>query len=152
MFRYYVNLREAEPWVRSSPRAIRRRHLRSFQALRDVKPPAADPFSSVQRWVTGSIGLGVPIRRKLLHDAGWHFTSLGGAEALAEKLRSFSHLEPERRRSPDADMVEPARMRISAALDEGGLQRVPIDDRFPRYLVDNLSRFRGLVAPARPAA
>jgi beta-1,4-mannosyl-glycoprotein beta-1,4-N-acetylglucosaminyltransferase len=152
MFRYYINLREAEPWVRNGPRTIRRRYLRSFQALRDVKPPVVNPLRSIQRWVAGSIGLGVPIRRRLLHDAGWHFTSLGGAEAFAEKLRSFSHVDPERRRSPDADMMEPAKAQIKAALDEGGLQCVSIDNRFPRYLVDNLPRFRRLVAPAQPEA
>lgn len=147
MFRYYINLQEGEPWVRSSPRTVRRRYLRSFQALRGVKPPTTNPLRSLQRWVAGSIGLGTPIRRKLLRDAGWHFTSLGGVEAFAEKLRSFSHVEPERRRSPDADMVEPAKARIEAALDKGGLRPVPVDDRFPRYLIDNLPRFRDLLAP-----
>jgi hypothetical protein len=112
-----------------------------------VKPPTTNPLRSLQRWVAGSIGLGTPIRRKLLRDAGWHFTSLGGVEAFAEKLRSFSHVEPERRRSPDADMVEPAKARIEAALDKGGLRPVPVDDRFPRYLIDNLPRFRDLLAP-----
>jgi beta-1,4-mannosyl-glycoprotein beta-1,4-N-acetylglucosaminyltransferase len=147
MFRFFINLREGTPWLRSSPRLTRRCYIRSLQALRNIKPPVGNPLHSGWRWLKGSLEMGMPIRRRVVHDGGWHFTSLGGAAAYAEKLRSFSHVEPERRASPASSMIEVAADRIEQALQDNRDQVVPIDDSFPSYIVSNPDRFRPFILP-----
>jgi len=148
MFRFFLNFREPKPWLRNGPRLTRRRYVNSFQALRNTRPPAADPINSFRRWLSASMQLARPIRRNVVHDAGWHFSSLGGAEAYAEKLRSFSHIEPERRTLPDNAMVGVAARRIGEALKQGPGKTVPVDGSFPAFIVDHVEQFQSLIYPA----
>lgn len=81
-----------------------------------------------------------------LPDAGWHFTSLGGTQAVIEKLKSYSHQE----HSHEEGHFDPAV--IERLIREGkspGLKMncfaVPLDESFPRYLRENLSRYRTLL-------
>jgi beta-1,4-mannosyl-glycoprotein beta-1,4-N-acetylglucosaminyltransferase len=148
MFRFYLNFRQADSWLRNGPRLTRRRYVSSFQALRNTRPPDANPINSLWRWARASAQLACPIRRNVVHNAGWHFSSLGGVEAYAEKLRSFSHVLPERRALSDEAMLDVAANQISDALKQERGEIVSIDQSFPAFIVDNPEKFRPLVHPA----
>lgn len=145
MFKYFINLQHEDSWSRTGPRLCRRRFLRSMQALRSVRSPASDPIKSMLRWLSACNQMRRPIRRILHADAGWHFSSVGGAEEVAQKLASFSHIPTERRGDPNANLVEAAAARINRVGSDPSLQRVSIDDTFPDYLVENLERFSSLI-------
>jgi len=58
-------------------------------------------------------------------DEGWHFTSMGGYDAVYEKIHSFSHAEC----IPIIDEL------FQMGIQEGTL--LPIDNSFPKYIQDN---------------
>ena len=83
-----------------------------------------------------------------VRDAGWHFTSMGGTAAVAEKLKSYSHQEHSHEKGHFDPVV------IERLIKEGkgpGLKMncfaVPVDDRFPRYLRENQERYGAFIFP-----
>jgi beta-1,4-mannosyl-glycoprotein beta-1,4-N-acetylglucosaminyltransferase len=82
----------------------------------------------------------------VLYDAGWHFGYLGGAENVIAKIEAFSHTEYNKEEFKDKDTIL---QRISSGKDLFGrdLQYafVPIDNTFPKYIVENKERFRHLI-------
>lgn len=81
-----------------------------------------------------------PTRR--LADAGWHLTYLGGLAAVRRKLLSFSHSEA-------AHLADTAEERLRRGENVIGGRRdafgVPLDARFPSYLVEHSDRFSHLL-------
>jgi len=85
----------------------------------------------------------------LIREAGWHFTFLGGADRVREKLNSYIH----RDQVPEELLTEAgAAKRLASGYDIGGARMtrfVDIDETFPAYVRDNLDLFvaRGFVKP-----
>lgn len=68
----------------------------------------------------------------LLHDAGWHFTSMGGKERYVQKIQSYSHSEFDRpERKTEAFFNETVE----------GMTLVPVDDTFPACVCANRTFF-----------
>ncbi len=82
-----------------------------------------------------------------LRNAGWHFTYLGGADAVQDKLKSF--VGSEKPVMPDAQdaiadrIAQGVPVNPAAAYD---LTLREINASFPRYLRDNRERFTALIA------
>ena len=87
-FNFYLNWETPERWLRSGPRAVRRRFLDLPHRLRAVRGPK-DGFADAIRAIRTARLMGRPMRRHLVRDAGWHFTYLGGPAAVQDKLKSF---------------------------------------------------------------
>lgn len=89
---------------------------------------------------------------KVMPDAGWHFSYMGGVERIQAKIEAYSHQEFN---IPDYASSES----LTAALEAGKnfiapnrpLRIVPIDDSYPVYLRENLARFSHLMRPAKQA-
>jgi len=64
-------------------------------------------------------------------DSGWHFTSLGGAGVMEQKMRAYSHAEYDIPYLRDLRRLE-----VSVEGMAPGMW-VPLDDRFPRPLLDD---------------
>lgn len=84
-------------------------------------------------------------------DGGWHFTSLGGAAALAEKMRSFSHQEYN---SGGGDVSE-AKLKELIDKGEGLFWKMNcfadrIDETFPQYIRDNQAKYAHLIFDVTP--
>lgn len=153
MFNYFVNLEAGHRWLRNGPRAVRRRNLGTFKELRAVRGPAGNPLRDLFRGLRASFGMGRPVRRVVLRDAGWHFTYLGGAAAVQEKLKSF--IGSERIDPADLDLSlltarieagRPMNRRVTTALTLR-----PLDSGFPDHLRRHRDRFSHLIA-AEPAS
>jgi len=83
-------------------------------------------------------------RHHRINDAGWHFTFLGGAERIRQKLSAYSHDENWQRQ-----MLQPgvAERQLVLLQDVGAgrfLEFRTIDETFPRYLRENLRQFEEL--------
>ena len=73
---------------------------------------------------------------------------MGGAEQIVQKIQSFAHLEFNRPAFLDAN-------RIRETIDEGkalfdpseGLKFVPLDDSYPRYILEHPEKFPGWIKP-----
>lgn len=85
--------------------------------------------------------------------AGWHFSYLGGDEAVLHKARSIAHVEY---MNSETDTVAFVRKMVSAGLDVTGCGYrffpVLLDRRFPRYLRDNAAKYASLIIPTDAAA
>jgi len=77
---------------------------------------------------------------KYIHNGGWHFSYLGGADVIKEKILSFAHQEfnmPE--------VFDNISNNLSNMKDGIGrlyqYKIVPIDNSYPKYLAFNLDKF-----------
>lgn len=92
----------------------------------------------------------LPFSRGGTHEVkngGWHFTCLGGVEAVAKKIQSFAHQEYN---DGKVDLE-----RIECIIKSGGgvfwkmnCFAGPIDDTFPEYVRNNQEKYSNLIFPA----
>ena len=85
--------------------------------------------------------------QKRLHNAGWHFTCLGGASAILTKMKAVA---PHAGFDPDDPTLTVEK--INALLEKGqgpalkmNCFAVPIDSSYPRYLIENQDRYSHLI-------
>lgn len=84
-----------------------------------------------------------------IDEGGWHFSYLGGVEAIQAKLRSFSHHELDRRPYNDPGFIR-TMMAIGGDLflrHDDCFQSHPLDQSYPRFLRDQQERFTHLIHP-----
>jgi len=149
MYRYFLTYQCRELWSRSGPRAVRRRYLHTMQGLRYVRPPTSGPMRSALRWLYASAYMRRAVRRTVHEDAGWHFSSMGGVNAVAAKFRSNCAALPEHERDPGRDFADIAAARIAWAKADERLRKVPFDDSFPAFLLEN-RRATAIYSPTTP--
>lgn len=117
-FRHFLNARLPLMWMR--PVAL------PYGILKTIGPNRA-------RELMIKAEMPVPT---LIHDAGWHFSSLGGVEAELRKYRENSHLELADRQ-PSREELERAYASGRFSDGWGRLRYVPIDDSFPAFVRAN---------------
>jgi beta-1,4-mannosyl-glycoprotein beta-1,4-N-acetylglucosaminyltransferase len=123
-YRYFLD-RQAEAWPGTL--AIRYKYLRS---------PTDENYEHSPNWYRYN-------REKSPHvipNAGWHFCYMGGRDRVITKLGAFSHSDcdtPERRSS------------AGIAREYEHLPRVPIDESFPRMIVQRQKHWKetGFIEP-----
>lgn len=140
LFIYFLNWRwEEEQWTRAYAAP-----WREVAKLDDLNAP---------RLKTPSDYLGLSeqdAKARILWDAGWHFSYMGGAEKVVAKLAAFSHDEPEVARWKEKDL-------LAGQIAEGrhfhtGAKLTPcrVDSTFPRRVREHFADYvaRGLIDPA----
>ena len=88
------------------------------------------------------------IRTRHIHNGGWHFTNLGGADSLALKMRSFSHQEY----NPGEDKIDVGRLEKMISEGKGPFWEMQcfaerIDDSYPDYVRCNQECLSRLIFP-----
>ncbi|TWA54627.1 tetratricopeptide repeat protein [Azospirillum baldaniorum] len=155
------------PWVmerlRREPddgRSLFAPHLDIFLYFLDLKSPdpwvsvAAAPWELIRRiganrarYLT-KLGHG-----RVVPDAGWHFTWMGGIERFRAKLQAFAHREMIAAfdQDPAANRERLDRFYATGRFDGGAvpgmwtsLAPVPIDAGFPRLIRERIGHFRAL--------
>jgi beta-1,4-mannosyl-glycoprotein beta-1,4-N-acetylglucosaminyltransferase len=79
-----------------------------------------------------------------LQHAGWHFSSLGNSEFVANKLKSFAHSEL----AYQADSINVDELianNKSSLRPNARFEAVILDDYFPKSLLDNRDRYQHLI-------
>ncbi|MBE7703281.1 MAG: hypothetical protein E7Z89_04435 [Cyanobacteria bacterium SIG28] len=77
---------------------------------------------------------------------GWHFSWLGGAESIKNKLESFSHQEFNKEPFNNIEYIEDClKLQKSVVGRNEQYKKVEIDDSFPKYLLDNLDKFKDYI-------
>jgi len=85
----------------------------------------------------------------VIEDGGWHFSYLGGADKIIEKIESFSHQELNK---PEFKNRETIARLISSGKDLFGRKGytyrvVAIDRTFPEQIIANTKKYRNYIAP-----
>lgn len=135
-------------------------HLDIFLYFLDLKAPdpwvsvAAAPWELIRRIGANRArylakqGIG-----RVVPDAGWHFTWMGGADRFRAKLEAFAHREMivGFNRDPQINQTRLDRFYATGRFEDGALpgmwtdlRRVPIDGRYPARIQETLARFRHL--------
>ncbi len=154
MFNYFLNAECGVRWLRSGPRAVRKSDLVTMERLRKVCGPARGWPQDVGRAVRAWREMGRPVRRRLIPDAGWHFSYLGGIDAIHEKMRSFAGYD----RVPDnikdsAQLAEKIAAASPISYSKHGLRYREVDGSFPIHVQQNREKFSHLLAdPSKTAA
>ena len=90
-------------------------------------------------------------RAKTIPHGGWHFSSLGGGEAVIAKMTSFSHSEFNTAEKHDPKRLEQAILSGKSPLYDIHFFAVPVDARFPEYLLGNQKKFERFFFRTDPA-
>jgi beta-1,4-mannosyl-glycoprotein beta-1,4-N-acetylglucosaminyltransferase len=117
---YFLNcVSEAQPWT-----GTRMLHFRDFTTADEIR-------------YTG---------HRLVENAGWHFTYLGGVERIRQKIASFAHQEFNTPEYTDPQRIA-ERLRNGQSIFDGTqkLQFVALDESYPCYLREHPERFTGLI-------
>lgn len=79
-------------------------------------------------------------------NGGWHFSYLGGAEAIRKKILSISHTEFHKPEYTDLNKIK-ERVLAGEDLFERGkhFRSVPIDNSFPKHIRDNVVKYKKLI-------
>lgn len=132
IFLYFLDLKAPDPWVSVA--------AASWELIRRIGANRA-------RYLAKQ-GIG-----RVIPDAGWHFTWMGGADRFRAKLEAFAHREMIAgfNRDPQINQALLDRFYATGRFDDGalpgmwtGLRRVPIDGRYPARIQETLARFRHL--------
>jgi beta-1,4-mannosyl-glycoprotein beta-1,4-N-acetylglucosaminyltransferase len=84
----------------------------------------------------------------IVNEAGWHFSFLGGVDAIIKKIEAFAHSEYNKDEFKDPEKIK---QYISEGKDIFGrgfkYDFIPLDNTFPSYLLNNRNKFSNLIAP-----
>ena len=87
-----------------------------------------------------------------IKNGGWHFSFLGGIDAIRKKIDSFSHQEFNSDKYTNPQTLQRA---IMSGKDLFGrrdrkYRAVPIDKSFPKYIVENQDKYSNLIFKITP--
>jgi beta-1,4-mannosyl-glycoprotein beta-1,4-N-acetylglucosaminyltransferase len=120
MYYYYVNMLKENNW--SGPKACTWGKLKtiSLNSLRQNKHTT-----------------------KTISDGGWHFSFMGGEAKVIEKIEAYAHQEYNK--PYYKDNVKNNIMTNKDPFFRGGLTRVEIDDSYPKYLLENITKYKHMI-------
>ncbi len=73
-------------------------------------------------------------RRKVIPNAGWHFTSVMDSAAVSRKMHSTAHAEHTVRVAHDVSHYEALLARIRQGMAEPGWERCEVDESYPAFI------------------
>jgi len=83
-------------------------------------------------------------------QGGWHFSYLGGAEAVVKKIKAFAHQEFNNENYTDVKEIERKILEGEDIFGRGyKYEAVPIDETFPDYIVKNQEKYKHLILPVK---
>lgn len=75
-------------------------------------------------------------------DRGWHFTFMGGFEAVRSKEKAYGHWD---KHLNETEEMTRNKMKEGYTFRGRSLVRVPIDESFPEWFVENIDNFKHLI-------
>lgn len=88
-------------------------------------------------------------RRYKFIRGGWHFSYLGGADRIVEKIQAFAHSEYDTDTYTDkqkiADLVEKGENIFGKVKGEHSITYIEIDETYPEYIQKNRAHLKGYI-------
>ncbi len=139
-FQFFLNLEVPRLWTRMGPRAARRNTFNSIRNLRRVRPPIHKLMQNMLRSAKASYHMRRIIKRTMMHDAGWHFSWLGGYEKVALKANAI----PKHSNLPtDMGTLSGAERVVEDALNNLQIRKIGSD--FPKPVREKRDRYSHLI-------
>ena len=81
-----------------------------------------------------------------LSNGGWHFSFLGNPENISSKIKSYTHSEYDTKEYTDLEKISERILNLQDPYDRGKkLQKLFIDDSFPKYIQENKDKLKNLI-------
>ncbi|EDM69841.1 hypothetical protein RAZWK3B_10777 [Roseobacter sp. AzwK-3b] len=142
LFQFYLNLENTQQkWLRIGPRLARRDIVGRIRMMRQIR---AREGGGPRDWVRLARAIWVmqrPVWRRTILDAGWHFSWLGGAEAVAEK---FSAIPDQVGLEGEMDEMQAQEFIHRNVEINHYLRVVEIDGGFPNTVRENIQNYTHL--------
>lgn len=120
--------------------------LRAFRA-RTSRSALAAPIQPLLARLRAWANFGAPLEVRVEPRACWHFTYLGGIEAVRAKISAYSHTEVATDAILDAGAIARSIAERRFFLGDIKLEDVALDESFPRALHEAPEKWMHLVAP-----
>lgn len=78
-----------------------------------------------------------------IENGGWHFSYMGGLEMIKQKIEAYSHQEYNN--DFIKNNLENNINNFNDPFFRGKLQKVEIDDTYPKYILDNLDKYKAFI-------
>lgn len=143
VFCYYLNFKNYTHYEISAPKLL------TYATLIDpITYEGMRPLVNHDKWVnqgptTTNIRCITP--KRIIKHAGWHFSYLGGAEAIIRKIGSIAIEYANEKNTNPAWLAEVIEKGEDITGCGGRYFAVPIDNQYPQYVRDNLEKFSTLV-------
>lgn len=153
IFLYYLNTRpKTRVFFDKAPRILAKRYLRDPQVLRGYRTrfsrnPGLAFLQPIAARFRALFAFGAPLKTVLVPEAVWHFTYMGGAEKVRDKVLSYAHTEMQTEANTSADALSQRIARREAIVDWGPLEDIALDDTFPAALQRDPDRWSHMLAP-----
>jgi beta-1,4-mannosyl-glycoprotein beta-1,4-N-acetylglucosaminyltransferase len=115
---YYLNILKEKNWKGS--------RMGSFKILKNYS------YNQLRNQINNNI-----------ENGGWHFSYMGGAEQIKKKIESFSAQEMN-----NPNVINSIKLNIDKNIDpyfRGNLTKVEIDESYPKYLLNNLDKYKHMI-------
>jgi len=139
MYVYKLNLfnQYESPW--EGTRICKKRHLKSFSFLRK-KILAKNLKKNFFRKFLLEHDI------ELIKNGGWHFNNLYKPEIISKKLKSFPHSEYSHKKFSSKNIIKKKIKMHMDLFNRGHIYEVvKVDDRFPRFILNNLKLFQNYI-------
>ena len=131
MFSYKINLLNETENNWHGSKICLKKNLKSPQWLRNLK------FKKYPFW-----RIDKPKKLQIIENGGWHFAYLQSPENISKKIKSFAHGEFNKVNFTDEKTIEEKIKMEKDIFDRNiSYKKVPLDDSFPKYIVDNKEKF-----------
>jgi beta-1,4-mannosyl-glycoprotein beta-1,4-N-acetylglucosaminyltransferase len=132
MFNYKINLLNETETNWHGSKICLKKNLKSPQQLRNLK------FKKYPFW-----RIDKPRNLQIIENGGWHFAYLQNPENISKKIKSFAHAEFNKADFSNLKNIEEKIKKGQDIFDrEISYKKVPIDESFPQYILDNKEKFK----------
>lgn len=143
-YRYYLNYFSVRDPVQRGTKMLSYRDFR--HALDDVRNYGSCNIEKLNRGTTAN-KIRTYMKVTWIPDGGWHFSYLGGIEAIRTKIRAYSHQENNYEEYTNLKSIQE---RIERAFRTHRLIGVEPDDGFPAPIREDRQRYSHLIGPLTP--
>jgi beta-1,4-mannosyl-glycoprotein beta-1,4-N-acetylglucosaminyltransferase len=154
LYLYFLNTRPIKRFFSDiqAPRVVPRHVVREMQTIRAFrarfsKNPLFDPVQPFAAPIRALFDFGRPLGLAVIPNATWHFTYMGGADKVREKVLSYAHTEMQTAENTSAEALEARIARREAIVDWGPLEDIALDATFPAVLLAEPKRWAHMLAP-----
>jgi beta-1,4-mannosyl-glycoprotein beta-1,4-N-acetylglucosaminyltransferase len=83
----------------------------------------------------------------VIKDMGWHFSYTGGADRISKKILTGGHMELATEKLTNVDYIKQKVENVEDLFDRKDyqFQMVKLDRSYPKYLLENISKYSYLV-------
>ena len=131
-FHLKINLLNISENLWMGTKVCQKKYLKSPQWLRNIKT-LKPPFWKFYK----------PRQPQLIHNGGWHFSFLKHPAEISKKIKTYAHGEFNKPEFFDENKIkERIKNRSDIFNRDFKYEKVEIDDNFPKYLLENTSKFQ----------